>query len=263
MFTGVTLDQEQKDLLSILVESARNLSRDKREIFSILPTAWGETRIMLVHPGLPNGTIEVYPGDIDILARIGFLLVSHHQPYQSFDITPEGYAYYQQLKHQSQRPVERISSEIKTYIDSDIFKRKYPIAYQKWIEAETMLWATDSEKQSTTIGHLCREAIQKYANVLVNQYKITEADVNKANVINRIRAVLDHQKSLLGKTEEPFLNALLNYWGTISDLIQRQEHGSQKEKAILIWEDSRRAIFQTLIVMYEIDRALSRKPASD
>jgi hypothetical protein len=37
---------------------------------------------------------------------------------------------------------------------------------------------------------------------------------------------------------------------------KRQEHGGQKEGRPLTWEDARRVVFQTLIVMYEIDRAL-------
>lgn len=54
-----------------------------------------------------------------------------------------------------------------------------------------------------------------------------------------------------------FLDALLAYWGTASDLVQRQEHGNQKVGAALLWEDGRRVVFQTAMVMYEIERALS------
>jgi hypothetical protein len=39
----------------------------------------------------------------------------------------------------------------------------------------------------------------------------------------------------------------------VSDLVQRQEHGSK-----LVAEDSRRLVFQTMLVMREIDLALSR-----
>jgi hypothetical protein len=47
------------------------------------------------------------------------------------------------------------------------------------------------------------------------------------------------------------------YWGTVNDLIQRQEHGAQREGGALAWEDGRRVVFQTAIVMFEIDRSLS------
>jgi hypothetical protein len=39
-------------------------------------------------------------------------------------------------------------------------------------------------------------------------------------------------------------------------LVQRQEHGAQKEVTPLTWEDARRVVFQTCVVMYEINRAL-------
>ena len=76
--------------------------------------------------------------------------------------------------------------------------------------------------------------------------------------INRIKSVLLGEANRLGKTEKEFLNALLEYWKTISSLVQRQEHGAEREKKDLLWEDGRRVVFQTLIVMYEVDRALSR-----
>ena len=60
----------------------------------------------------------------------------------------------------------------------------------------------------------------------------------------------------LGDSKKAFLDALIAYWGTLSDLIQRQEHDSQKEGKPLVWEDARAVVFQTLIVMFEIDRNL-------
>lgn len=48
----------------------------------------------------------------------------------------------------------------------------------------------------------------------------------------------------------------MNYWGAVADLTQRQEHGVQKEGEQLVWEDARRVVFQTLLVMFEVDKAL-------
>lgn len=55
------------------------------------------------------------------------------------------------------------------------------------------------------------------------------------------------------------MEALLAYWGTVSDLVQRQEHGGQKEGEPLEWEDARRAVLHTAVVMFEVDRVLTRK----
>ena len=44
----------------------------------------------------------------------------------------------------------------------------------------------------------------------------------------------------------------------MSDLAQKQEHGGQKEGEPLVWEDTRRIVFQTILVMFEIDKSLSK-----
>jgi hypothetical protein len=58
------------------------------------------------------------------------------------------------------------------------------------------------------------------------------------------------------RQDTSFAEALLAYFGTVSDLVQRQEHGAQREGAPLRWEDARRVVFQTAMVMLELDRAL-------
>jgi hypothetical protein len=47
---------------------------------------------------------------------------------------------------------------------------------------------------------------------------------------------------------------MLAFWGAVSDLAQRQEHGAQREAEPLGWEDARRLVFLSAVVMYEIDR---------
>jgi hypothetical protein len=73
-----------------------------------------------------------------------------------------------------------------------------------------------------------------------------------------MRAVLNHRKGNMGDKERACLDALLVYWGTVIDLIQREEHGGQKEGTPLVWEDGRRVVFQLAVVMFEIDRSLAR-----
>jgi len=76
-------------------------------------------------------------------------------------------------------------------------------------------------------------------------------------IVKHIRAVLDINKTQFGEKTTEALDALVHYWGTVSDLIQRQEHGSQAAGRPLVWEDARRVVFQTAIVMFEIDNAVS------
>ena len=98
--------------------------------------------------------------------------------------------------------------------------------------------------------------MQEFAASLVRMLCITSVDADPAKTVSRIRAVISSRRSAIGSASGDFLDALLAYWGTVSDLAQRQEHGGQKEGIPLSSKDARRLVFQTMIVMYELDDAL-------
>ncbi len=72
----------------------------------------------------------------------------------------------------------------------------------------------------------------------------------------RLKGVFIEKKKVLPSTIHPLLEALIVYWGCVLDIVQRQEHGATKEGEDLVWEDARRAVFNTLTVMFEIDNAI-------
>ena len=259
MLEGIRLEEEQRELLLKLIEVARKIPREKRQPFwAIQFTGCNQARAF--YPGFADG-IEAYMGDIDLLADAGLIRLSpQSEPYRRiFDVTPNGFEYYRQIIEQTTDPISRIEASIRGYLDADDFKLRYPEAYNKWTEAESIVWSDNSEQQLTVIGHLCREALQEFANKLVEKIRPSGVDENRANTVKRIRAVLAQQGNQLGTTEKPFLESLIDYWGTVSDIVQRQEHGGQKKGPQLNGEDGRRVVFQTAVVMFEIDRALSRK----
>jgi len=255
MTDGVLLQPEQEELLKALVEASRNVPRDERQEFRLLTDGDGTS---VMHPGLPGRQMRVHQGDVDILEADGLLLVTQiGRWHRSFVVTPLGFSLYEELQHRSGAPTQQVEETLTRYLDSDAFQRSYPEAHRKWADAAERLSRSDSQQQWTMIGHLCREAMQAFATELVEQHKPPAVTPDKAKDVARIRAVLDQRKSMLRTTVAPFLDALLAYWGTVSDLVQRQEHGSQKEGPPLVWEDGRRVVFQTAVVMFEIDRALS------
>lgn len=255
----IQLEQEQEELLSMLVEAHRNLPWEQREPFMVM-TFDDRVYVELRHRGLPSGSANAYPGDIETLARERLISLDDelHGLVYSFDIIPQGFAYYKQMNLRDGQPLERVETNIRNYLESYPFKQKHSKAYLKWHDAEALLWETDSERQLTTIGHLCREAVQEFATVLVDLYAPSGVETDKTKTIARLKAVLGLCESQLGNTERPFLKALLDYRGTVSDLIQRQEHGSHREREPLVWTDGRRVVLQTAIVMLEIDSSLSR-----
>jgi len=251
--SSVLLEPDQEELLTRLVEAHRSVPRDQREPFLVLVAAEGN---ILLHPGLPDDT-SVFEGDLHVLESEGLLSASNYAAKsRSLVITPTGLAVYEELKRRAGTPAQQVEEAVVRYLDSSAFQARYPQAHRRWSEAAELLWASDSERQLTTIGHRCREAMQEFATALVERHQPPGVDRNKAHDVARIKVVLNQHALRLGTTTAPFLDALLPYWGTVSDLVQRQAHGAQREGQPLVWEDARRVIFQTAVVMFEVDRSL-------
>ncbi|MFQ4136228.1 hypothetical protein PGN35_007890 [Nodosilinea sp. PGN35] len=255
---NILLTSTQEELLSSLVEAERQQPPDHRERFTLVEVMISSPSVQ--HPGLPQKSITVFTPDLETLAEEGLIRFSstRQRGFAPFTITPLGFKYYEYLKTRSGEPIQRLVSEIKKYLDAETFQARYPAAYQKWSESENLLWGADSEQQLTVIGHLCREAMQEFAYTLICHYSPPNVDTNKARTVSRIRSVMELRKQDLGERKHAFLDALLPYWGTVSDLVQRQEHGAQKEGKHLTWEDGRRVVFHTMVVMFEIDNMLNQ-----
>ncbi len=253
------LEKQQIDLLKIIVEAARTIPADKRDRFYFTKTESGESWIR--HNALPNWTPDCYEGDLLILSQNGLLNLYYNRVRISgFDVRPEGFRHYENMKQEGNQPTQHVEDEIHLYLNSDQFKNSRKMAFEKWSIAETLLWKTDSEKQLTSVGHSCREAMQEFVESLVEQFKPSESPQSKTLTVNRLKAVIQSQRANISKTVVPFLNSLIDYWKTVDDLVQRQEHGAQKEGEPLTWEDARRIVFHTAIIMYEINKTLTLTP---
>jgi len=250
-FNHILLEPEQEELLFSIVEAVRNTPREERRKFLVAQTLRGDS---LIYPSI-KGEGRIYYGDVEELGRQGLLAIgfgSSGSP--NFDVTPLGFRYYEYLKKKKGEAVQHVETTIREYVNSPEFRARYPEAFAKWSSAEDLLWQTDTQQQLTTIGHLCREALQGFVSALVERHRPPDVNTNKAKTFARLKAVLEAVQ--LGETKKGFLEALLAYWGTLNNLVQRQEHGASKEGEQLVWEDARRVVFQTMITMFEIDRIL-------
>lgn len=252
------LEKEQDELITKLVNAAHSTPRERRRSFRAYWPGSGTEKWIIEHMGLPNGRLCVHPGDLQILGQRGFLVTLNKGTSDwTFDVDPRGFSYYAEMKIKSGEPIQHVEKEIGAYLRGDDFQGRYPEAYKKWIDAESKLWGSDSADQFTTIGHLCREALQEFAKGLIEKYKPEKVDPEMAHTKNRIKSVIDAKSAHLGDRERSFLDALNCYWDSIDNLTQRQEHGAQKEGEGLLWEDGRRLVFNVAVVMFEIDRALT------
>lgn len=248
---------EQEALLVKLVEAARNVAADQRENFLLIRTNGPD---LLFHDGFTVARqMQVITQDLDILRRAGLLDMSINRAgNREYWITPEGYQHYEQGKTRNAEPIEQVEREVRGLIESGDFADRYAEAYNKWLAAAHALWHADSQKEATTIGHYCREAMQAFATALIDRHRPSDAPTDPTKDVSRIRAVLSSVRAGLGETESKLLDALLTYWGAVTDLTQRQEHGAQREGEALTWEDSRRLVFQVAVLFYEFDHSLRR-----
>jgi hypothetical protein len=252
VFDEMILDEEQISLLFTLIEHIAGVPREKRVKF--VGTQTSDGTCVILHAALPGNNLTALPGDLEALAHAGLLSLTHLSTGSfKFDITPMGRKYYAIHQEEARAPVERVGKSVTNYIGSANFRTVYAAAFDKWWKADARLWSNESHSELSVIGHLCREAMQEFVTVLVDKYQPTNMDPNKSHDISRLRAVLRQREESTPKSLVPFCESLISYWGTLSDLVQRQEHAGQKEGAPVNWEDARRLVFHTAIVFLEID----------
>jgi hypothetical protein len=248
------LEPEQKDLLSQLVEATRSVPRTERRPFMYIRFSGGEA----VQGNRIN--IPVLGQDLDVLMNNGLIALENYHTKgtgYNFYVPPDGFAYYEDLKRESGEPAIQIETEVTHYLDAEAFQAAYPDAYARWREAADLLWQTDSEQQLSTIGLKCRESVQAFATALIEKHGVPDANPDKAATRDRLSAVITARRPDLGEARSELLDALFNYWRAAGDLIQRQTHAGQREGEPLTWEDGRRVVFQTAVLMFEVDKTLS------
>jgi hypothetical protein len=93
--------------------------------------------------------------------------------------------------------------------------------------------------------------MQEFATALLERYGPVDADPDPAHVNRRLGAVIAQYLRQLGEARVVLLKALGDYSEATMKIIQRQEHGGQKEGHPLTWADGRRVVFHVAAVMYE------------
>jgi hypothetical protein len=252
----IPLEKEQRDLLATLVEASWNLPAGQRQKFQGVAPINGVDRIE--HAGLPTGRTDAYRGDWEALRIAGLIQTTPRSDGQivMFDVAPLGFAYYRELKSLA-GAMDEVAAEVVSLIDDDDFAEAHPSAAERWRAAHHDLWSADSNDKLTDIGHKCREAIQMFADGLIRKLELAAPMADLTKDQSRILEVTRVLAVGRGEAESALLTAVAAYWRAASDLVQRQEHGSQKA-APLVWEDARRVVFQTAVVMYELHRLAER-----
>jgi hypothetical protein len=252
------LEPEQEQLLVDMVEAANGVPRHE-QIWHLGGEDLGEDVM-----GGPWGQRPVLADDVDALEQAGLLkAVALNYVYgNDYVLTPVARAHYASVKQRTGEPIARQEEGLRALLESDELRTMTPAAYEKWTEAERLLWPANSDKEFSTIGHKLREALQDFASALVEVHQPPEVNPDTTKTLDRLSAVIKQHHPGLGERRLRLFNALFGYWRVTIELIQRQEHGGQKEGEPLEWEDGRRAVFQTAVVMTEVVGLLKDRSAA-
>jgi len=250
----VLLEAEQEQLLGTLVEASRTVAdRNKREFFLMLL----EQGALVSGGGLPHDGPMVADGDIEVLAAAGLLrIIEQGQGLTRFRVAPAGERYYAAMKTRAGEPVREVEDDVRSYLDSEPFRTRYDAAYRSFAVAERLLWGPDSHDRLTAVGHHAREALQEFATALVERNQPPKVNPSPTATFDRLSVVVNMRRPQLGEGRSKFLDALFDYWREVNNIVQRQEHGGQKEGEPLMWEDARRVVLHTAVVMVEVARTL-------
>ncbi len=149
---------------------------------------------------------------------------------------------------------ERTEDYLRAYLDDERFTSRYRLAHQRWCEASAMLWRADSTDKLIAVAEMAREAMREFACALVAWREPHAALADSTDTLLRLTSLLEIHRPQLGDARCGLQEALFDYWNALCNAVQRHEDPAQRLYGGLRWEDGRRVVVLTALVMVEVDR---------
>jgi hypothetical protein len=161
---------------------------------------------------------------------------------------------------------DRIEDYLRAYLEDERFRSVHPLACGRWVVAWEMLWCADSRAKVIAVGHRSRDAMQAFASSLVEQSippaldpgwpEVLTDGPRRADPLEGLLTILDACRHELGEERHALLCELAGGWRALLEAVQCHEHRPQAGDVRLRWEDGRRLVLFTALVMVETDRSL-------
>jgi hypothetical protein len=151
---------------------------------------------------------------------------------------------------------ERIDDYLCAYLNSERFQSAYPLVCRRWEHTSGMLWHADSKDKLLLVGHKARDTMKEFACSVIERRELYPVNLYPTKTLERLSVVIEMHRSQLLDTRAAFLNGLLDYWKVLNDVVQCHEDGASRDHKRLRWEDGRRLVLLTALVMIEVDRSL-------
>ncbi len=151
---------------------------------------------------------------------------------------------------------ERVEDYLHAYLEDERFRSRYPLAHERWRDASAMLWRADSTAKVIGVARTAREAMRDFACVLVGWRAPHASLPDSTDTMLRLASVVERYRRQVGEERCGMQEALLYFWNAVCNTVERHEHPAQRMHGRLRWEDGRRVVTLTALVMVEIDRCL-------
>jgi hypothetical protein len=162
---------------------------------------------------------------------------------------------------------ERIEDYLRSYLEDERFRTTHPLACGRWIVAWEMLWCADSRAKVIAVGQRACEAMQAFGSSLLEACAPLPMDPRwpelltergtRAAPLDAVGGVLGAYGEQLGSERSELLAGLLEHWHTLAEHVSRHEQDLQAAAGRLRWEDGRRLVLFTALVMVEVDRSFA------
>jgi hypothetical protein len=134
-----------------------------------------------------------------------------------------------------------------------------------------MLWCADSRARVIAVGKRAREAMQAFGASLLEACAPLALDARWPELLTeRVRrgdtlddaiagvaSVVGAYSEQLGEERCTLLGCLLEHWRALAESIRRHEPAQWPAAERLRWEDGRRLVLFTALVMVEVDRSFA------
>lgn len=152
---------------------------------------------------------------------------------------------------------EHVEDYLRAYLEDVRFRSAYLPAYERFSDAMSMLYSADSKHGVLRAGETARETIEEFVRAFVGPHEGPAWNgLSSATRTVGLAAVIDDCRPRVGDARCEFLQALFDYWRVLLDVVERPGHDEHEAGTPPRWEDARRVVVLTALVMVEIDRSL-------
>ena len=162
---------------------------------------------------------------------------------------------------------ERIEDYLRAYLESERFRSNHPLACGRWVVAWEMLWCADSRAKVIAVGQRARTAMLAFCSSMVDRCAPLTMDANwpellagtprRPEPVDGLAAITEGCRRELGEERCAILQSLLDDWRSLLEQVERHGRDSQPAGERLRWEDGRRLVLFTALVMVETDRSFA------